>query len=141
MAFRSFGAESNQVIWAGILPDVVETANFETIISIESVFCFSKHRVPTQTALSSLVIRTGKSIRGINMLVNAIVKLAHTSIFLRTPRSFLWIYFVEIWTILIILIAVSSKPKFTNFFFIVSRLFTTSWRQIPMRLIIVRMIS
>ena len=96
LTFRSFGAESNQVIWARIFPDVVETANFETIISIESLSSLSKQRVFTQTALSSLVIRAGERIRRIYMFVYAIVELAQISIFLRASRSFLWIDFMQI---------------------------------------------
>ena len=96
LTFRSFRAESNEIIWTRILSDMVQTANFETIISIESMFCSCIQRVLTQTALSSLVIRTRERIRRIYMLVYAIVELAQICKILGALRSFIRVYFMQI---------------------------------------------
>ena len=96
LTFWSFRAESNEIIWTRILSDMVQTANFETIISIESMFCSCIQRVLTQTALSSLVIRTRERIRRIYMFVNTIVELAQVCIFLGALRSFIRVYFMQI---------------------------------------------
>lgn len=96
LTFWTFGAESNQIIWACIFPDMVQTTNFETIISIESMFCSCIQRVLTQTALSSLVIRTRERIRRIYMFVYAIVELAQICIILGALRSFIRVYFMQI---------------------------------------------
>ncbi len=96
LTFRSFGTETDQIIWACILSDMVQTANFETIISIESMFCSCIQRVLTQTALPSLVIRTRERIRRIYMFVYAIVELAQICIILGALRSFVRVYFMQI---------------------------------------------
>ena len=115
LAFGALGTETNQIVWAHVFPNMVETAYFEPIDSFEFPSCLSIEGIFAQSTAASLVIGTIEGVRWVDMLVNAIIKWTHICIDLRTSWSFVWILFMKIWTLVIFLSAITSEPKFANF--------------------------